>query len=103
MHQDFGNNSILTPARSTSQWVAPEEVQMIIYYNDAEIVGGPTAFVPGLRHTARGGKTPQALYEAERLVRYRPGTALLYQLGTWHRGTPVNSGCVRVTTRSHCS
>jgi hypothetical protein len=41
---------MLTPARSASQWAQPEEVQCIIYYDEWE-VGGPTAFLPGLRHT----------------------------------------------------
>ena len=31
------------------------------------------------------------LYERERSVRFRVGTVALYQLGTWHRGTPVRT------------
>ena len=36
------------------------------------------------------------LYARERSVRYRPGTTLLYRHDTWHRGTPIRPGRVRV-------
>jgi len=106
IHLDFGNNTLLTPARSTGQWKGVEEVQGILYYNDSDEVGGGTAFVDGLRHThdERMGKRPDAagkpgaLYSVERRARYRKGSVLLYQLGCWHRGTPVN---VRQTRRNH--
>eukprot|EP01052_Picozoa_sp_SAG31_P044935 SAG31_NODE_8017_length_1540_cov_1.092991_1_plen_446_part_10 len=49
MHQDFGNNTLLTPARSKSQWADPNDVQAILYYSTWH-TGGPTAFVPGLNH-----------------------------------------------------
>jgi len=32
------------------------------------------------------------LYERERAVAFRPGTALLYRLDTWHRGAPMRPG-----------
>ena len=76
-----------------SQWAEPNEVQGILYYDDWKI-GGPTAFVPGLTHTAQGDDVA-AMYDIERVPRYQSGTVLLYQLGCWHRGTPVNHGCVR--------
>jgi hypothetical protein len=38
----------------------------------------------------------QDLYDRERRVRYRPGTVLLYRHDTWHRGTPIDPGAVRV-------
>ena len=36
------------------------------------------------------------LYARERHVRYRPGTALLYRHDTWHRGTPIRPGALRI-------
>jgi len=35
------------------------------------------------------------LYAMERKVAYKKGSILLYQLGTWHRGTPVLHGQTR--------
>jgi hypothetical protein len=99
LHLDFGNNTMLTPARSPTRWAAPDEVQCIIYHDDWR-TGGPTAFVPGLRNP--GAKEDQArLYASERCAQYRPGTVLMYQLGCWHRGTPVNFG--RVRRKQHLS
>ena len=51
MHLDFGNNTIMPPARNTLQWAPLDEVQGIMYYDHYEDVGGPTAFVPGITHT----------------------------------------------------
>lgn len=36
------------------------------------------------------------LYPREQRVRYRPGTLLLYRHDTWHRGTPLLPGCLRL-------
>lgn len=36
------------------------------------------------------------LYAREQHVRYRPGTVLLYRHDTWHRGTPIRPGVMRV-------
>ncbi len=36
------------------------------------------------------------LYARERHVRYRPGTVLLYRHDTWHRGTPIRPGALRI-------
>jgi len=36
------------------------------------------------------------LYPREQRVRYRPGTRLLYRHDTWHRGTPLRPGCLRL-------
>ena len=30
-------------------------------------------------------------------MRFRPGTALLYRMDVWHRGTPVLEGATRYT------
>ena len=47
-------------------------------YDDWE-VGGPTAFVPGLRHTSNRSLKDQAdkLYAAERCAQYTRGTVLI--------------------------
>ena len=37
------------------------------------------------------------LAQGERAVRFRPGTALLYRMDVWHRGTPVLEGATRYT------
>jgi hypothetical protein len=93
MHLDYNNNTLLTPARSTTRWAEPDEVQAIVYLDDWR-TGGPTAFVPGLTHTSQGDDV-SPMYSLERMPRYHAGTALIYQLGCWHRGTPVNHGHVR--------
>jgi len=36
------------------------------------------------------------LYPREQRVRYRPGTLLLYRHDTWHRGTPLRRGGLRL-------
>ncbi len=38
----------------------------------------------------------QALYEREQLVRFTPGTVLFYRHDTWHRGTPLKPGGIRL-------
>jgi hypothetical protein len=36
------------------------------------------------------------LYERERYVRYRTGDVLFYRHDTWHRGTPMHAGALRL-------
>ena len=95
MHRDTLTNSLLQPARDAHYWGTPEDVQAIIYYGpqDASEAGGPTAFVPGSL-TFQDPDT-EKLYDIEKYPRYQAGTLLLWQLGVWHRGTPVNPGAVR--------
>jgi hypothetical protein len=107
MHNDFGNNTVLFPARNAKHWGQPEEVQSILYYNDfdgesSNYGGGGTAFVPGLGHTLDGrldsSKDPperNGLYSVERQAAYTKGSVFLYSLGTWHRGTPVEPHGIR--------
>ncbi|MGH1487852.1 MAG: phytanoyl-CoA dioxygenase family protein [Acidimicrobiales bacterium] len=38
----------------------------------------------------------QALYDREQLVRFKPGSVLLYRHDTWHRGTPLKPGGFRL-------
>ena len=50
-HNDFGNNTVLFPARNPRHWGQPEEVQSILYYgdfdgDDSNHAGGGTAFAP---------------------------------------------------------
>ena len=40
--------------------------------------------------THRTRKQRPDIYADEKAVRYRPGTALLYRMDVWHRGTPVS-------------
>ncbi len=37
-----------------------------------------------------------SLYRRERYVRFRPGDVLFYRHDTWHRGTPVEPGALRL-------
>jgi len=37
----------------------------------------------------------EGLYAREVRARFRPGSVLFYRHDTWHRGTPVEPGCVR--------
>jgi len=37
-----------------------------------------------------------SLYERERYVRFKPGDVLLYRHDTWHRGTPMIPGALRL-------
>ena len=109
MHVDFGNNTLTVPARNCEHWAAPDEVQGLLSLSDHSVAGGPTAFVPGLAHTADArlgvDSTPESirdsvdtlaeLYAAERVAAYAPGTVLLYSGSLWHRGTPVLPGKLR--------
>lgn len=108
MHNDFGNNTVLFPARNPKHWGQPEEVQSILYYNDfdgesSNYGGGGTAFAPGLAHTLDGrldsskDSPPErnGLYSVERQAAYTKGSVFLYSLGTWHRGTPVEPHGIR--------
>ena len=36
------------------------------------------------------------LYAREQMARYRFGTVLFYRQDTWHRGTPLKPGCLRI-------
>ena len=101
--QDFGNNTLVVPPPT-----APESVSCILYYSDVDECMGPTAFKPVPEHynpdaadrkfstTVTKAQRPD-LYQDEQAVAYRPGTALLYRMDVWHRGTPVLPGATRYT------
>ena len=38
----------------------------------------------------------QSLYDREQHVRYKPGDVLFYRHDTWHRGTPMVTGALRL-------
>ena len=83
---------------------------------DLEVSGGPTHFAPahGTELTdydpvaapfnppnqpQQAGRSPellQRLYSEERPVKYRRGTAALYRLDSWHRGTMPAPDQVRI-------
>ena len=99
----FLRHRLLFPARTAGHFAPCEEVQAIVFYDQWEQNGGGTAVVPGLRHSVDGrldkgsprADPSQALYDHERQLAYCPGAVLLYTLGTWHRGTPVQLGGMR--------
>lgn len=121
IHVDYGNNTLLVPPRTS--W--PEAVACLCYYSDVEAAGGathfakpnplelttyePDAFNPpnfvagtsnGSAASTIGPRSPEntaRLYREEKPVRYKPGTAILYGLNAWHRGTPAAAGKVRYT------
>ena len=103
MHCDFGNNTMLVPSRER-----PDCVAGICYLNRVEDGGGATGIVPydpslpeGMPVETAGGWGRQhgweghQIYEKEKLVRYKPGTVLLYRMDTYHRGTIVYPEGVR--------
>ena len=89
----------------------PETMNCILYYSENFTAGGATAVVPnqaiGQREIPRTYSVVDdwpirrshhhALYLHEQAVEYRPGTALLYSMDTFHRGTPVKKGGTRLT------
>ena len=126
IHVDYPNHTLVHPA----PWDRPEAVEAILYLDDVDEVGGPTAVVPregrddplypwpivaspGIgdlqyindRESAEAYMAEQrpestalreALYAREHHARYRPGTLLLYRHDTWHRGTPLRRGMLRL-------
>jgi hypothetical protein len=113
LHKDFGNNIVLVPGIDTP----PEAVNCILYLSDVADCGGATGIVPHSPGTydiddgravnflephdryslAREPGAPGQLYAQERLVQFKPGTALLYRQDTWHRGSCMVEGAVRRT------
>jgi len=95
VHVDYGNNSLVVPARTPY----PDSVAVLLYYANMEIAGGSTHFAPshGVELTAydpveapfnppnqphQAGRSPdllRRLYDEERPVRYHPGVAALYR------------------------
>jgi hypothetical protein len=51
--------------------------------------------IAGIDPAAASWRTDH-LYRREQRVRFAPGTVLLYRLDTWHRGTPIRPGAMRI-------
>ena len=118
MHADYSNNSLVVPPRVSN---SPDAVACLLYYSKLEESGAPTHLAkaqPG-ELTSYTGKNAlpfypiplvfgddaansarllQRLYDDERPVKYRPGTAILYRLDAFHRGTAVAEGSCGSTT-----
>lgn len=122
LHVDYGNNMLVVPPREHG----PEAVACLLFYSDLAEAGAPTHLAkarPGeitsydpaagaLPFVGPGGSIPseetltgageeqgatlRRLSAEERPVRYRPGTAVLYRLDGWHRGTAVSAGQCRI-------
>jgi hypothetical protein len=117
LHQDYSNNTLVVPPRPPQR---PETMNCILYFADASC-GGATGIAP---FSALAGEdmprgkddapliprtysvvddwairrsNTHPLYAREQAVDYRPGTALLYRMDTFHRGTPVRPGASRIT------
>ena len=109
MHQDYGGNTLLVPPIGGR----PEAVACILFLSSVEEAGAATAVVPQTPQTydvpglspkwvghdrfvqpqnryslPREQGQPGELYKNEQLVKYRPGTALLY------RETPATNLCI---------
>lgn len=108
LHQDYSNNTLVVPPRPPQ---LPETLNCIVYYSHNPDCGGATTAVPfSATNQAKIPRTysvvddwpirrskQHALYTHERAVEYRPGTALLYRMDTFHRGTPLKPGGRRLT------
>jgi hypothetical protein len=93
--QDFGNNTILVPPPDH-----PESIQCRLFLSHVEDAGASFAVVPHpqtVPFDAEDTRSPAELYASERLVRYRPGTVVMYRADTYHRGTPAIEGSLRRT------
>jgi ectoine hydroxylase-related dioxygenase (phytanoyl-CoA dioxygenase family) len=89
LHLDFNNNTPVVPSVNDS---AMEDLACIIYYSDVTIDLGPT-YVVSTTHARnepvwpsfRDGGHP--LYAHEQPALAKAGSALLYTMRTWHRGS----------------
>jgi hypothetical protein len=90
LHVDYGNNSLVYP-RDDGHY---RYVQAIVYYTDVTLDHGPTHVVSE-QHTRdllleprwRSREAAPELYRHERPVVATAGSALLYGMRTWHRGS----------------
>ena len=87
----------------------------MLYFSDVDICGAPTTVVPvqnwprGEGYELTGARPHDArvvfpdvrpdLYGRERAVRFRPGTALLWHHGVFHRGTATIHGRQRLISQ----
>ncbi len=90
LHLDYGNNSLVAP-RDDGHF---RQVPTMIYYTDVSEDLGPT-YIVSQQHTSHLPLVPNAIsredypevYEHERPVTVKAGTAILYSMRTWHRGS----------------
>jgi ectoine hydroxylase-related dioxygenase (phytanoyl-CoA dioxygenase family) len=94
LHSDYSNNSLAFPKEDLSIC----DIPVILYYTDVAIDMGPTYVVSqeytrdlvmGPRHRTKE-RHPE-LYEVERPVTVPAGSALIYSMRTFHRGSAMRS------------
>lgn len=92
LHVDFSNNTLAFPGADLTYC----DIPAIIYYTDVNQECGPTYVVSqqvtgqdirGPRHRSKG-KYP-SFYDAEAPVVCRAGSALIYSMRTFHRGSAM--------------
>ena len=126
VHVDYPNHMLTHP----TPWHRPAAVEMIVYFDHHEEVGGGTAVVPREGHgdpaypwpiidtpgvaeldyvndrpsaerylrsvRPEAARWRETLYQREVLSAFAPGDVLLYRHDTWHRGTPLEPGTLRL-------
>jgi len=97
LHADYSGNTMVIPVQNT-EWI---DIPMILYYTDVTVDLGPTYVVSqevteplnlvadGFRFHTRE-QFPE-LYEAEKPNVVTAGSALIYNMRTFHRGSRMNA------------
>lgn len=94
LHLDYGNNTLAYPKAAGASSILP----VIVYYTDVTVEGGPT-YVVSQEHTRRELLVPRhrsrreypELYEHEAPVTVRAGSAFIYSMRTFHRGSAMTA------------
>jgi len=94
LHRDYGNNTLVVP-RPDSDIV---DLPMIVYYTDVTIDLSPT-YVVSQEFTRNIPLTPRSLsreqypehYEQEVPVTVPAGSAVIYSMNTFHRGSAIRA------------
>jgi ectoine hydroxylase-related dioxygenase (phytanoyl-CoA dioxygenase family) len=94
LHSDYSNNTLAFPKEDLTIC----DIPVILYYSDVSIEMGPTYVVSqehtrdlviGPRHRTRADH-PE-LYEVEKPVTVPAGSAMIYSMRTFHRGSAMTS------------
>jgi ectoine hydroxylase-related dioxygenase (phytanoyl-CoA dioxygenase family) len=95
LHPDYTNNTLVFPR----QGVTSIDIPMIVYHTDVTVDLGPTYVVSqehtagliqdGRRHHSRA-EFPE-IYECESPATLRAGSALIYNMRTFHRGSAMTA------------
>jgi ectoine hydroxylase-related dioxygenase (phytanoyl-CoA dioxygenase family) len=94
LHTDYTNNTLAFPGSDTTSVDLP----IIVYYTDVTVESGPTYvvsqeltrdFVPGPRHRTR--EDHPEWYAAEVPVVCPAGSAFIYSMRTFHRGSAMRA------------